>query len=100
MSRGANNLQRNLSNGTSEKDAASPAPHPSALVNGYNPIAMINKEINTDECRQLLRKVDRMREILQMERISLPQIVVVGDQSVSQLAGTFSNRRDNLSPTR
>ena len=48
----------------------------------YNPIAAINKQINSEECRRLLAKVDKMREILQMEKISLPQIVVVGDQSV------------------
>lgn len=51
--------------------------------NDYNPIATINEEINSEECRRLLAKVDKMREILQMEKISLPQIVVVGDQSVS-----------------
>lgn len=45
---------------------------------------MINEEINSEECRRLLAKVDKMREILQMEKISLPQIVVVGDQSVGK----------------
>lgn len=49
----------------------------------YNPIAKIHDELNTEECRRLLMKVDKMREILQMEKISLPQIVVVGDQSVN-----------------
>jgi len=50
----------------------------------YNPIAKIHDELNTEECRRLLMKVDKMREILQMEKISLPQIVVVGDQSVGK----------------
>jgi hypothetical protein len=54
-------------------------------MNTYNPITMINKEMNSEECRQLLKKVDKMREILQMEKVSLPQIVVVGDQSVDQI---------------
>ena len=54
----------------------------SKRTNSCNPIAMINDEINSEECRQLLKKVDTMREILQMEKVSLPQIVVVGDQSV------------------
>jgi hypothetical protein len=57
-------------------------PDSSSSVNNYNPIAMINKELNGEECRQLLHKVDTMREILRLEKISLPQIVVVGDQSV------------------
>jgi len=58
-------------------------------ANDYNPIAMINKEINREECRQLLKKVDTMREILQMEKIPLPQIVVVGDQSVDLIGSSF-----------
>jgi hypothetical protein len=86
MSRRKNNQQRNLSNGTSEYDEARFASDSSSSVNNYNPITMINKEINSEECRRLLMKVDKMREILQMEKISLPQIVVVGDQSVDQIS--------------
>ena len=62
-----------------------------AAANYYNPIAMINNEINTEECRQLLMKVDTMREILQMEKIPLPQIVVVGDQSVDSIVLCFKS---------
>lgn len=72
--------QRNLSN------VALDSP---SFVNDYNPIAIINKEINREECRQLLKKVDTMREILQMEKIPLPQIVVVGDQSVHSTGSCF-----------
>ncbi|CAF4829525.1 unnamed protein product, partial [Rotaria magnacalcarata] len=79
-----NNQLRKLRNARLENAEASSASAPSPSVNNYNPIAMINKEINTEECRQLLKKVDKMREILQMEKVSLPQIVVVGDQSVGK----------------
>ncbi|CAF1044035.1 unnamed protein product [Adineta steineri] len=72
--------RRQISNGTSENYEANSSPS----VSNYNPIAMINKEINGEDCRQLLMKVDTMREILRMEKISLPQIVVVGDQSVGK----------------
>ncbi len=79
MSRRVNNQQRNLSNVTSVHDEARYA---SSSTNNYNPIVTIDKELNSEECRQLLKKVDKMREILQWEKVSLPQIVVVGDQSV------------------
>jgi len=82
MSRRVNNQQRNLPNGTAVYDEARYVSDSSSSTNNYNPIAMINKEINSEECRRLLKKVDKMREILQMEKVSLPQIVVVGDQSV------------------
>ncbi|CAF1547545.1 unnamed protein product, partial [Adineta ricciae] len=51
-------------------------------MTNYNPIDVINKEIGSEECRRLLAKVDKMREILRQEKFSLPQIVVVGEQSV------------------
>ncbi|CAM4948963.1 unnamed protein product [Rotaria socialis] len=79
-----NNQLRRLRNARLENVEASSTLGASPSVNNYNPIAMINKEINTEECRQLLKKVDKMREILQMEKVSLPQIVVVGDQSVGK----------------
>lgn len=44
---------------------------------------MLTDEFNSTESRRLLTIVDRMREILHHEKISLPRIVVVGDQSVS-----------------
>ncbi|CAF1048244.1 unnamed protein product [Adineta steineri] len=72
--------RRQISNGTSENYEANSSPS----VSNYNPIAMINKEINGEDCRQLLMKVDTMREILRLEKISLPEIVVVGDQSVGK----------------
>ncbi|CAF1540078.1 unnamed protein product, partial [Rotaria sordida] len=42
---------------------------------------MLTNELNTSESRRLLKVVDEMREILHYEKISLPHIVVVGDQS-------------------
>jgi hypothetical protein len=96
MSRRKNNQQRNLSNGTSEYDQARFVSDSSSSVNNYNPITMINKEINSEECRRLLMKVDKMREILQMEKISLPQIVVVGDQSVDQISCCFKLTRKSF----
>ncbi|CAF1685431.1 unnamed protein product, partial [Adineta ricciae] len=53
-------------------------------MTNYNPIDVINKEIGSEECRRLLAKVDKMREILRQEKFSLPQIVVVGEQSVGK----------------
>lgn len=44
---------------------------------------MLAKELDSGESRRLLNIVDEMREILHHEKISLPDIVVVGDQSVS-----------------
>lgn len=45
---------------------------------------MLTDELNSEESRQLLSAVDRMREILHDEKIRLPEIVVVGDQSVGK----------------
>ena len=45
---------------------------------------MLADELKSDTSRNLLAAVDRMREILQNERIKLPEIVVVGDQSVGK----------------
>ena len=44
---------------------------------------MLTDEFNAPESRRLLKVIDDMREILRQEKISLPHIVVVGDQSVS-----------------
>ncbi len=46
---------------------------------------MLNEALNAPESRRLLKIVDDMREILHHEKISLPHIVVVGDQSVSKV---------------
>jgi interferon-induced GTP-binding protein Mx1 len=45
---------------------------------------MLAEELNSEESRELLSAVDRMREILHDEKIRLPEIVVVGDQSVGK----------------
>lgn len=45
---------------------------------------MLNEALNAPEARRLLKIVDDMREILHKEKISLPHIVVVGDQSVGK----------------
>jgi interferon-induced GTP-binding protein Mx1 len=45
---------------------------------------MLADELNSEESRALLSAVDRMREILHDEKIRLPEIVVVGDQSVGK----------------
>ena len=45
---------------------------------------MLADELNTKESSGLLAAVDRMREILHNEKITLPEIVVVGDQSVGK----------------
>ena len=44
---------------------------------------MLAEELNNVESRRVLMVVDEMREILHHEKISLPRIVVVGNQSVS-----------------
>ena len=77
MQKGRRSQQHNLSDGTS------------VTANRYNPIATLNSELNSDQNRRLLKKVDTMREILRMEKIPLPQIVVVGDQSVDCRAPGF-----------
>ena len=66
-------------------------------MNSYNPIALINEEINSEKCRRLLEKVDKMREILQMEKISLPHIVVVGEQSVNKIDWHISDQEHHIS---
>ncbi|CAF4015493.1 unnamed protein product [Rotaria sordida] len=45
---------------------------------------MLVDELNTKESSGLLSAIDRMREILHNEKITLPEIVVVGDQSVGK----------------
>ncbi|CAF2595192.1 unnamed protein product [Rotaria sp. Silwood2] len=45
---------------------------------------MLANELNAKESSGLLSVVDRMREILHNENITLPEIVVVGDQSVGK----------------
>ncbi|CAF3370681.1 unnamed protein product [Rotaria socialis] len=45
---------------------------------------MLVNELNTKESSGLLSAVDRMREILHNEKITLPEIIVVGDQSVGK----------------
>jgi hypothetical protein len=45
---------------------------------------MLTEELNTPESCRLLKTVDGMREILHHEKISLPHIVVAGEQSVSK----------------
>ncbi|CAF1185040.1 unnamed protein product [Rotaria sordida] len=63
---------------------------------------MLTNELNTPESRHLLKVVDEMREILHYEKISLPHIVVVGDQSVGKssvleaLSGVQLPRAQNI----
>ncbi|CAF1972234.1 unnamed protein product [Rotaria magnacalcarata] len=45
---------------------------------------MLAEQLNSEEARELLSTVDQMRMILHEERISMPEIVVVGDQSVGK----------------
>lgn len=45
---------------------------------------MLNEQWNTDDSRGLLSAVDKMRELLHGEKVTLPEIVVVGDQSVGK----------------
>jgi hypothetical protein len=51
---------------------------------------MLNEALNAPESRRLLKIVDDMREILHHEKISLPHIVVVGDQSVNNKKKFFN----------
>jgi hypothetical protein len=44
---------------------------------------MLVNELNSVESCRLLKVVDDMREMLHQEKVALPHIVVVGDQSVS-----------------
>ncbi len=44
--------------------------------------SMLVNELNSIESCRLLKVVDNMREILHQEKVALPHIVVVGDQSV------------------
>ncbi|CAF3955176.1 unnamed protein product [Adineta steineri] len=45
---------------------------------------MLSTQLNSDESRGLLSAIDKMRELLHGERITLPEIVVVGEQSVGK----------------
>ena len=45
---------------------------------------MLTDVLNNSESRDLLSSVDKMREILHGEAVHLPEIVVVGDQSVGK----------------
>ena len=45
---------------------------------------MLNDQLNSDESRGLLSAIDKMRELLHGEKVALPEIVVVGDQSVGK----------------
>ena len=45
---------------------------------------MLGEQLNSDESRDLLSAIDRMREILHGQKVTLPEIVVVGDQSVGK----------------
>ena len=45
---------------------------------------MLGEQLNSDESRGLLSAIDRMREILHGQKVTLPEIVVVGDQSVGK----------------
>jgi hypothetical protein len=54
------------------------------ILKAPNLHTMLADEFNTKESSGLLSAVDRMREILHNEKITLPEIVVVGDQSVGK----------------
>jgi len=45
---------------------------------------MLGEQLNSTESRGLLFAIDKMREILHEEKVTLPEIVVVGDQSVGK----------------
>lgn len=76
---------RNVRNAASkDKMVNSLSGHSSSFTNIHDPLAVISEQINSDDYRKLVAKVDKMREILQMEKISLPHIVVVGEQSVGK----------------
>ncbi|CAF4185158.1 unnamed protein product, partial [Rotaria magnacalcarata] len=45
---------------------------------------MLSNALENAESRRLLAVVDEMREMLHHEKIALPQIAVVGDQSVGK----------------
>jgi interferon-induced GTP-binding protein Mx1 len=45
---------------------------------------MLGEQLNSVESRGLLLAIDKMREILHGEKVTLPEIVVVGDQSVGK----------------
>ncbi|CAF4524448.1 unnamed protein product, partial [Didymodactylos carnosus] len=57
---------------------------------------------NSDYSRRLLTAIDAMRQILHTEKIKLPEIVVVGDQSVGKssvleaLSGVQLPRASNI----
>ena len=45
---------------------------------------MLSEQLNSVESRGLLSAIDKMREILHGENVTLPEIVVVGEQSVGK----------------
>ena len=45
---------------------------------------MLGEQLNSEESRGLLSAIDKMREILHDQKVTLPEIVVVGDQSVGK----------------
>ncbi|CAF4195164.1 unnamed protein product, partial [Rotaria sp. Silwood2] len=45
---------------------------------------MLGEQLNSVESRNLLSAIDKMRELLHEEKVNLPEIVVVGDQSVGK----------------
>ena len=45
---------------------------------------MLGEQLSSDESRGLLSAIDKMRELLHGEKVTLPEIVVVGDQSVGK----------------
>ena len=45
---------------------------------------MLGEQLNRTESRGLLLAIDKMREVLHGEKVTLPEIVVVGDQSVGK----------------
>ncbi|UJR20927.1 hypothetical protein I4U23_024036 [Adineta vaga] len=63
---------------------------------------MLSDTLNSPESRRLLKIIDDMREILHHEKIPLPHIVVVGDQSVGKssvleaLSGVQLPRAQNI----
>ncbi|CAF1619586.1 unnamed protein product [Rotaria sp. Silwood1] len=45
---------------------------------------MLGEQLNSVESRNLLSTIDKMRKLLHDEKVNLPEIVVVGDQSVGK----------------
>lgn len=63
---------------------------------------MLSDQLKSDQSRDLLSAVDQMREILHGEKITLPEIAVVSDQSVGKssvleaIFGTQLPRAQNI----